>query len=101
MAHSEDTGGAPDTEELYDTCHQAQQLLEKAATGLGQINADPQMVQAVGKMADILGKICDGLAKGLKEQAPEPAHTMDSAMAETMRERSAAREGSAPQPVQA
>lgn len=95
MAHSEDTGGPPDTEELYDTCHQAQQLLEKASTAITGLG-DQQTGQALGKMADIVGKISDGLAKGMKEQAPEPAHTMDSAMAETMRERTNAQQAAAP-----
>ncbi len=89
MAHSEDTGGAPDPEELHDAATQAEAALEKLATGLGQVGAPPETVQAFSKMADIVRKTASGLAKGMKESEPEPAHTMDSAMEETMRERAA------------
>ena len=70
--------------------------LEKLATGLGQLGADPQTVQAFSKMAEITRKTAVGLAKGLKEQPAEPAHTMDSAMADTMRERANARAQAGP-----
>lgn len=96
MAASEDTGGRPDTEELHDAAMQAEAGLEKLATGLGQLGADPQTVQAFSKMAEITRKTATGLAKGLKEQPAEPAHTMDSAMADTMRERAAARAQAGP-----
>ena len=98
MAHSEDTGAAPDTEQLHDAATQAEQGLEQLATGLGQQGAPPETIQALTKMAEIVRTIASGLAKGMKEQAPEPAHTMDSAMAETMRERAAAQQGAAAPP---
>lgn len=92
MAHSEDTGGAPDTEELYDKCKQAEKLLEQIATGLGQLGAAPEAVKAFSQMADVVEKVCNGLAKSMKEEPAEPAHTMDSAADEMMAERAAARE---------
>lgn len=96
MAHSEDTGGAPDTEQLYDACHQAQALLEKIATGLGQAGAAPEAVKAVSQMADVVGKICNGLAKGMKSEPAEQPHTMDTAADEMMADRRAAAAPPAP-----
>ncbi len=90
MAHSQDTGGAPDTEQLYDLCVEAEKKLEQIATGLGQIGAAPEAVEAVSKMADVVRKICAGLAKGMKEEPAEPSHTMASATDEMMAERAAA-----------
>jgi hypothetical protein len=92
MAHSEDTGAAPDSEELHDCAVAAEQNVEKLSTGLAQAGADEQTVQALSKIADILRKIGSGLAKGMKEAPPEPAHTMDSAMQETMADRARARQ---------
>jgi hypothetical protein len=84
-----ETTTPPDVEELYDLCKDAEKLLEKVATGLGQVGAAPEAVEAVSKMADVVGKICNGLAKGMKEAPAEPAHTMDSAADEMMAERRA------------
>jgi hypothetical protein len=91
IARSEDTGAPPDAEELHDLATQAESCVEKLATGLGQAGQDPQLVTNLGQMADILRQIGSGLAKGMKESEPEPAHTIDTAMQETMRERAAAR----------
>jgi hypothetical protein len=101
MAHSEDTGGAPDAEELHDYANEAQQCCSKLSTGLAQAGEDPQTVQAVEKIAEILGKIGAGLAKGMKQAEPEPAHTMDSAMQETLAERAAARQNADAAPLPA
>jgi hypothetical protein len=90
MAHSEDTGGAPDTEQLYDLCKTTEKGLADIATGLGQIGAAPDAIKSVQQMGTIVGKICDGLAKSMKEEPAEPAHTMDSAADEMMAERRAA-----------
>lgn len=90
MAHSDDTGGAPDTEQLYDLCKQAEKLLERLATGLGQVGAGDDAVKAVSQMADVVERICNGLAKGMKEEPAEPSHTVGSATDAMMAERSAA-----------
>lgn len=79
MAHSDTTGGAPDTQELYDDCTQAETLLHKIATGLGQIGTAPDAVKAVSQMAQVVGKICDGLAHNMKAQPAEQPHTIGSA----------------------
>lgn len=93
MAHSEDTGAAPDTEQLHDHAMEAEKALEQLATGLGQIGAAPEAVKAVSQMAEVVRKIGTGLAKGMKAEPAEPAHTphtMDSAADEMMAERNAA-----------
>ncbi len=90
MAHSEETGGAPDAEELHDYATQAATASSKLATGLAAVGADPQAAQACEKMSEIFTKIGSGLAKGMKEAPPEPAHTMDTAMQATMAERAQA-----------
>jgi GTP cyclohydrolase I len=79
----------PDTEEVHDYAVEAEKSVEQLATGLGQMGADPGMVEACGQMADVLRKIATGLAKGMKEQEAAPAHTMDSAADEMMAERAA------------
>ena len=90
MANSADTGGAPDTEQLHDVSIQAEKLIEQLATGLGQIGAAPDAIQAVSQMAEILRKIATGLAKSMKAEPAEQPHTMDSATDEMMAERRAA-----------
>lgn len=87
MANSEDTGGPPDTEQLYDLCETAAKSLEKIATGLGQIGADPAAVKAVSQMADVVQKICNGLAKGMKSEPAEQPHTIGSATDDMMADR--------------
>lgn len=88
VPHPTDT---PDTEQLYNLCVEAEKLLEQLSTGLGQVGAAPEAVHAVSSMADVVRKICSGLAKGMKESPPEPAHTMDSAAEEMMADHAAAR----------
>ena len=97
MAHSDDTGGAPDTEQLYNDCKQAETLLHKLATGLGQVGAGTDAVQAVSQMAEVVGKICNGLAKGMKASPAEPPHTVHSAT-ESMMADHAARQAPPPGP---
>jgi len=92
MAHSEETGGAPDAEELTDLANTAQECLSKLATGLAQIGAPPEVAQGIEKMVEIVGKISSGLSKGMKDAPPEAPHTIDSAMEATMAERAAARQ---------
>jgi hypothetical protein len=92
MAHSEETGGPADPEELHDIATQAVTCLSKLSTALAQAGAPDAVVQALDKMGEVVGKISDGLAKGMKEAEPEPAHTMDSAMQATMAERAAAKQ---------
>ncbi len=92
MAHSDDTGGAPDTEQLYDLCVQTEKNLEQIATGLGQIGAAPDAVEGISKMAGVVRNLCTALAKSMKEEPAEPSHTMDSAADEMMQERAAAQQ---------
>lgn len=75
--------GAPDTEKLYRLCQQAEKDLEQIATGLGQIGAAPQAVKTFSQMAEVVRKVCTGLAQNLKHE-PAPGqdgapHTMQSA----------------------
>lgn len=79
----------PDPESVHDDAVEAEKCLEQLATSLGQLGADPKAVEAIGQMADVVRKIATGLAKTLKEQPAEPAHTMDSAADEMMAERHA------------
>src|SRR5687767_14384511 len=98
MATSEETGGAPDAEELHDHAVKAEGHIEKLATGLGQVGAPDETVNGLTKVAEILRQIGSGLAKGMKEAPPEEAHTMDSAMEDTMRERAASRQSAGEAP---
>lgn len=82
--------GVPDTESAHDCAVRAEKALEQLATDLGQLGAEPQAVEAVSQMADVVRKIGTGLAKGMKEQPAEPAHTMDSAADAMMADRQAA-----------
>lgn len=72
---------APDTEELYNLCHEAEKILEQIATGLGQVGASSDAVHAFTQMAEVARRTCAGLAKGMKEQPAEPAHTPPHTMA--------------------
>lgn len=86
--------GAPDTSKLYALCQQAEKNLEQIATGLGQIGAAPQAVRTISQMADVLRKICSGLAQNLKHE-PAPGqngapHTMASATEAMMADHRAA-----------
>ena len=96
MAHSEETGGAPDTEQLYDKCKQAEKLLEQIATGLGQVGAGDDAVRTVSQIADVVGRICNGLAKGMKAEPAEPPHTVQSATDAMMADHAAAQQAGPP-----
>ncbi len=74
-------------EQLHEHASQAEQHLEQLATGLARIDADPQAVEAITKMAGVVRTVASSLAKqGLEGQRaegqpPEPQGqpTMDSA----------------------
>lgn len=87
--------------DLHSLAVDAEQSLEKLATGLGQAGADPQSVKAVSQMADVTRKIVKALGQGQAQTAddappappeaqpeeqpaagPAEPHTMDSATAD-------------------
>lgn len=87
------------TEELYDHCVTANKELEQVATGLASI--DENAAQGVSQMADVVHKICVGLAKSLKDEPPPAPEdqaaeherpTMDSAVRGMVAKHRAARE---------
>lgn len=78
--------------DLHTYAVNAEENLEKLATGLAQSGADPQTVKAVEKMADVTRQLVKALGAGQeqtaddeppappREEEPEPQpHTMDSA----------------------
>lgn len=86
-----DQTAQPDTEQVHSLATEAEKCLGQLATGLGQIGADPQAVDAITKMADVIRQIASGLAKGMKQQPAAPAHTMDTATTAMMADHAAAR----------
>lgn len=85
---------------LHEYAVNAEENLEKLATGLAQAGADEGTVAAVTKMAEVTRKIVKALGKGQEqtgdeeppapqeEQAPQPQprRTMDSATSELHQE---------------
>lgn len=75
---------------LHEYAVQAEQNLEKLATGLAQAGASPETIKAVEQMADVTREIVKALGKGQEQTADEepPAEeeapsSFDQAAAET------------------
>jgi hypothetical protein len=75
--------------DLHELAVDGEKNLEQLATGLAQAGANPETVQAVEQMADVLREIVKALGKGQEATAdeepaaPEGPASFDQAAAET------------------
>jgi cobalamin biosynthesis protein CbiD len=70
---------AASTEQLHTHASEAEKHAEQLATGLAEIGAGDDAVKAVTQCAEVLRKVATGLAKGMKDEEPEPQPTMADA----------------------
>lgn len=64
---------------LHEYAVQAEQNLEKLATGLAQAGASPETIKAVEQMADVTREIVKALGKGQEQTADEEPSAEEAA----------------------
>ena len=66
------------TDKLYDLCVETEKNLERIATELGKLGADDGAVKAFTNMAEVVRRVCQGLAKNMQQEEP-PAEAEEAA----------------------